>query len=266
MMRVRLGVFDHDPLIFWRAPPKVRARGEHFVHHATGIFGCRKIQIEITFDGFDAADAIHASDLDFDLLGDFLSALRHLNLFSAARFVGRGRKEGCGDAPFTAERNRRPLEFCERNSILRAELADLCFDDLLFSIKHDGRIISAPPHFLWKTGRAPKAGGAVIKTGALRSRFYDSRNYFFAVFFAAGFFSAGFFSAVFFAVGFFTASAFGFASLKGFSSFTTFEGFFSTSFSTTGAATGSTFAGLGPAPRAASCFIRRPLRGAALRG
>ena len=33
VMRIRLGIFDHDAFTFWRAPPKVRFRGEHFIHH-----------------------------------------------------------------------------------------------------------------------------------------------------------------------------------------------------------------------------------------
>src|SRR5574341_2389784 len=102
MMGIRLSVFDHDPLIFWRAPPNVRARGEHFIHYSMGIFRCHKIKIEIASDRFNAADALYASNLALDLLGNFLGSLRHRNFFPFAspRFVRRSLEEGCRYAPF----------------------------------------------------------------------------------------------------------------------------------------------------------------------
>src|SRR5271169_4008138 len=117
MMRVRLRILNHDALTLWRAAPKVCARGEDFIHNTTRIFGCRKIQIEITFDRIDAADSVYASNLTFDLLGDFLSACWYLNLFSGARFECGRCKKGCRDSPFAAKGNRRPLEFCNWNFV-----------------------------------------------------------------------------------------------------------------------------------------------------
>ena len=84
-MCIRLGIFHHDALIFWRASPKVRARGEHFIHNSTSIFGCLKVKIQITFDCFNAADPLHAPDISLDLLGNFLGPLRNRKFFPFSR-------------------------------------------------------------------------------------------------------------------------------------------------------------------------------------
>src|SRR5690349_13802694 len=47
MQHIRLGIFDHDPLIFGRTPPKVRAGGEHFIHDSPGVLSGRKVEIKI---------------------------------------------------------------------------------------------------------------------------------------------------------------------------------------------------------------------------
>jgi len=67
VMGVRLGIFDHDPLIFFRAPVQ-SPRARRVLHPQRDA----RIQVsrntdEITFDGLDAADPLHASDQTLDL-------------------------------------------------------------------------------------------------------------------------------------------------------------------------------------------------------
>ena len=190
----------------------------------------------------------------FDLLCDFLSALRHLNLFSGARFECGCGKKGGGDSPFAAEWNRRPLELCNRNFVLIAELADLGFDDLLFVFKHNGIISNTisvgRPSFHFQK----EWGDEQIKNREHSAPdFLKLPNYFFSVVFFTADLAAGFFSTVFFsadlAAGFF-GSAFVFSSLAGFDSFSAFADFFSTSFFSTTGAAGSNYWRSLPASRA----------------
>src|SRR5688572_2721939 len=95
VMGIRLGIFDHDSLTFWRTPPKVCAGGEHFIYNSTRVFRCNKIEIEISLHGLNAANSLHASKLDLDQFGNFLGPLRHRNFlpFACPRFIRRGLEE-----------------------------------------------------------------------------------------------------------------------------------------------------------------------------
>src|SRR5512138_2667059 len=117
MVCIWLGVFDHDALSFWRAPPKVRAGGEHFIHHPTLVLRGRKVEIAIALHCFHATDAGHSPDLCLDLLVNLLSALRHRDFVTpaGARFISRSLEERGTGAPFTIERNRLPFKLSELN-------------------------------------------------------------------------------------------------------------------------------------------------------
>ena len=139
MMRVWLGVFDHDPLIFWRAPPKVRAGGEHLIHYSARIFGCCEYRLRYPFTasmrlipGTLPISALTCSAISWARCGTGI----FFPFDPAARFIGRGLKEGSGNAPFAREGDGLPFQFGERNIIRRAIGFDFFFDELLFLLKH----------------------------------------------------------------------------------------------------------------------------------
>jgi hypothetical protein len=84
------------------------------------------------------ADARDASDLRFDLLGHLLGALWHGDSLPLARtrFVGRGLKEGGGNAPLARKGNCLPLQFCKRDVVGGAIGFYFLFNELLFLLKH----------------------------------------------------------------------------------------------------------------------------------
>ncbi|MBV6465660.1 MAG: hypothetical protein PGMFKBFP_00941 [Anaerolineales bacterium] len=137
VMRVRLGVLDHDPLPPGRAPPKVRAGGEDGIHHPPRVIGRLEIDVKVALHRVHAADSLHASHLTSNLLGQLLRPRRDgFPRAPRARLVRRGLEKRSGDAPLAAVRDRRPLERRERNPLRRAVGADLCLDDVLNIVEH----------------------------------------------------------------------------------------------------------------------------------
>jgi hypothetical protein len=119
--------------------PAQSLRGEHFVHCSTRVIGRLVVDVEIALDRLEMTDPFHASDLTFDLLGDFLSPLRHWDLvpFARARFVRRSLEERRGRAPLAREGDGLThLRFGEFDVVRRAILFYLFFDELLFFFKH----------------------------------------------------------------------------------------------------------------------------------
>src|SRR3989337_4479359 len=90
---VRLGELDHDLFSLGHPAAKIGASCQHIVHNTPGEISWGEVQVQVTFDGLDAAEASREAHLPGDGSGDLLGALGHDNLFPSPSFSGSQLKE-----------------------------------------------------------------------------------------------------------------------------------------------------------------------------